>query len=64
LRAQNDDDENGPLRQQAISHYKAAEGASDTLPEAKAAAEQGLAKPYEPAKSAQQSPSGDDDSKQ
>lgn len=64
LRAHNDDDEaNGPLRQQAISHYKAAEGASDALPEAKAAAEQGLAKPYEPPKSAQtQSP--DDDSKQ
>ena len=63
LRAQNDDEENGTLRQQALSHYRAAQGASDTLPEAKAAAEQGLAKPYEAPKSAQQGPS-DDDSKQ
>lgn len=62
LRAQNDDEENGTLRQQAVSQYKAAEGASDTLPEAKAAAEQGLAKPYEAPKSAQQGQS-DDDSK-
>jgi len=60
LRAQNDDDENSPLRQQAISHYKAAEGASDTLPQAKAAAEQGLAKPYEAPKSAHEGQSGDD----
>jgi len=63
LRAQNDDEENGPLRQQAISHYKAAEGASDTLPAAKAAAEQGLEKPYEPPKSAHEGQS-DDNSKQ
>jgi hypothetical protein len=45
-----DDEENGPLRSQAISHYKAAVGASDDLPEAKAAAEQGLQKPYTPPK--------------
>jgi tetratricopeptide (TPR) repeat protein len=41
-----DDNENGPDRAQAIAHYKAAAGASDDLPEAKAAAEQGLQKPY------------------
>jgi tetratricopeptide (TPR) repeat protein len=41
-----DDNENGPDRAQAITHYKAAVGASDDLPEAKAAAEQGLQKPY------------------
>jgi hypothetical protein len=43
-----DDDEGGPLRAQAVQHYKAAAGASDSLPEAKAAAEQGLQKPYQP----------------
>ena len=43
-----DDEENGPLRAQAMDHYKAAVGASDTLPEAKAAAQQGLEKPYAP----------------
>ena len=42
-----DDHENGTSREQAIVHYKAAVGASDDLPEAKAAAEQGLQKPYE-----------------
>jgi hypothetical protein len=47
-----DDQENGPLRQQALAHYKAAEGASGTLPSAKAAAEKGLQKPYSPPKSA------------
>ena len=41
-----DDEDNGPDRQQAISHYKAALGASDDLPEAKAAAQQGLKQPY------------------
>ncbi len=35
-------------RDAAVAHYKAAAGASDTLPEAKAAAERGLQKPYEP----------------
>lgn len=43
-----DDDTGGPLRAQAVAHYKAAEGASDSLPTAKAAAEQGLQKPYQP----------------
>src|SRR5438874_5852037 len=43
-----DDDTGGPLRAQAVAHYKAAEGASDSLPTAKAAAEQGLQKPYAP----------------
>lgn len=42
-----DEEENGPLRAQAISHYKAAADASESLPQAKAAAEQGLAKPYQ-----------------
>jgi hypothetical protein len=43
-----DDEEGGPLRAQAVQHYKAAAGVSDSLPEAKAAAEQGLQKPYQP----------------
>jgi uncharacterized protein HemY len=43
-----DDEEGGPLRAQALEHYKAAAGASASLPEAKAAAEQGLQKPYTP----------------
>ncbi len=43
-----DDESGGPLRAQAVAHYKAAEGASESLPAAKAAAEQGLLKPYEP----------------
>jgi hypothetical protein len=47
-----DDEDNGPDRQQAIVHYRAALGASDDLPEAKAAAERGLKKPYAPPKQA------------
>lgn len=47
-----DDAEGGPLRAQAVAHYKAAEAAADSLPSAKAAAEQGLQKPYEPPESA------------
>jgi hypothetical protein len=47
-----DDENGGPLRAQAVAHYKAAEGASDSLPAAKAAAQQGLEKPYEPPASA------------
>src|ERR1700732_72203 len=43
-----DDETGGPLRAQAVAHYKAAEGASESLPAAKAAAEQGLQKAYEP----------------
>lgn len=35
-------------RDAAVQHYRAAMQASNTLPEAKAAAEQGLKKPYEP----------------
>jgi hypothetical protein len=58
-----DDEENGPLRSQAISHYKAAVGASDELPEAKAAAEQGLQKPYARPKQAGEAHSQEDDSK-
>jgi hypothetical protein len=54
-------EENGPLRSQAIAHYKAAVGASDELPEAKAAAEQGLQKPYTPPKQAGESQSQEDD---
>ena len=42
-----DNDENGPLRAQAVAHYKAAVDASDSLPEAKAAAERGLDKPFQ-----------------
>jgi hypothetical protein len=49
-----DDQQNGALRQQAMTHYKAAEGASGSLPAAKAAAEEGLQKPYSPPKSAEQ----------
>jgi hypothetical protein len=47
-----DNETGGPLRAQAVAHYKAAEGASDSLPAAKAAAEQGLEKPYAPPASA------------
>jgi tetratricopeptide (TPR) repeat protein len=47
-----DDQENGPDRGEAIRHYQAAVEASGSLPEAKAAAEQGIQKPYEPPKSA------------
>lgn len=49
-----DDAEGGPLRTQAVAHYKAAEGASTALPEAKAAAEEGLQKPYSPTNSAKE----------
>jgi len=58
-----DDQENGPDRAQAIEHYKAAVGASDDLPEAKAAAELGLQKPYQPPKNAQGERRQDDDDK-
>ncbi len=47
-----DEQENGPDRAEAVVHYKAAAEASAALPEAKAAAEQGIQKPYEPPKSA------------
>lgn len=42
-----DDNTNGPLRAQAIAHYKAAVTASDTLPEAKAAAQHGVDQPFQ-----------------
>ena len=58
-----DDEENGPKRLEAIAHYKAAVGASDELPEAKAAAEQGMQKPYAPPKQAGQAQSQEDDNK-
>jgi len=43
-----DEEVGGPLRAQAVVHYQAAVNASDSLPEAKAAAEQGLQKPFAP----------------
>ena len=43
-----DDEEGGALRTAALAHYKAAVDVSESLPEAKAAAEQGLQKPYSP----------------
>jgi hypothetical protein len=49
-----DEAEGGPLRAQAVAHYKAAVNASDTLPAAKAAAEKGLQKPYAPPQGAQE----------
>jgi len=58
-----DDDEGGPLRNSALQHYKAAVDASESLPEAKAAAEQGLQKPYEPPSHAQQDQHGNDQEK-
>ncbi len=48
-----DEQENGPERVEAVEHYKVAAGMSADLPEAKAAAEQGIQKPYEPPKNAQ-----------
>ena len=59
-----DGQENGPSRAQALVHYRAAVGASDDLPDAKAAAEQGLQKPYEPPKhAAEDSSQGGDENK-
>ncbi len=58
-----DDEEGGPLRNSALAHYKAAAEASESLPEAKAAAEQGLQKPYEPPNHAQQDQPGNDQEK-
>ena len=43
-----DDQESGPLRAEAMVQYQDAINASESLPEAKAAAEQGLQKPYGP----------------
>ncbi len=58
-----DDEEGGPLRNSALAHYKAAAEASESLPEAKAAAEQGLQRPYEPPNHAQQDQPGNDQEK-
>jgi hypothetical protein len=59
-----DDDEDGPKRAAAIEHYKAAVNASGSLPEAKAAAEEGLQKPYAPPNHAQQQQPHPEDEKQ
>jgi hypothetical protein len=58
-----DDAEGGPLRAEAIIHYQAAVNASESLPEAKAAAEQGLQKAYGPPGGAQPDPPKQDDDK-
>lgn len=42
-----DENENGPLRAEAVAHYRAAVSASDTLPQAKAAAQKGLDQPFQ-----------------
>jgi hypothetical protein len=43
-----DEQKGGPLRAEAVVHYRAAVNASESLPEAKAAAEQGLQTPFGP----------------
>ena len=58
-----DDREGGPLRAEAVVHYQEAVTASESLPEAKAAAEQGLQKPFEPPGGAQPDPPKQDDNK-
>jgi hypothetical protein len=58
-----DDQEGGPLRAEAVIHYQEAVNASESLPEAKAAAEQGLQKPFEPPGGAPPEPTKQDDSK-
>jgi len=58
-----DDEQGGPLRAQAVAHYKAAEAAAQSLPSAKAAAEQGLQKPYEPPESTTEKQQPKDDEK-
>jgi len=56
-----DEQENGPDRAAAVEHYKAAAAASDALPEAKAAAEEGLAKAYVPRSARNKDPQKNDD---
>jgi hypothetical protein len=57
-----DEQEGGSLRAEAIVHYQAAVNASTSLPEAKAAAEQGLQKAYARSTGARtESPKQDDD---
>ena len=58
-----DEDEAAPLRAQAVVHYQAAVNASEDLPEAKAAAEQGLQKAYGPASQAQPDPAQQNEGK-
>jgi tetratricopeptide (TPR) repeat protein len=58
-----DDQEGGPLRAEAVVHYQEAVNASEALPEAKAAAQQGLEKPFAQPKSAQPAPPSQDDQK-
>ena len=59
-----DDQVGGPLRAEAVVHYQEAVSASQSLPEAKAAAEQGLQKPFEPPGGPQPDPPKQDDNKQ
>jgi len=54
-----DRQENGPDRAAALEHYKAAAAASETLPEAKAAAEEGLTKAYVPRSARNKDPEKD-----
>jgi hypothetical protein len=58
-----DDEEGGPLRAEAVVHYQAAVNVSESLPEAKAAAEQGLQKAFEPPGQAQPDASKQNDDK-
>jgi tetratricopeptide (TPR) repeat protein len=58
-----DEQENGPDRAAAVEHYKAAAAASETLPEAKAAAEEGLAKAYVPRSARNKDPQNNNDDK-
>jgi hypothetical protein len=58
-----DEQEGGAFRAQAIVHYQAAVKASDSLPEAKAAAEQGMQKPFAPPGDAHPEPAKPDDPK-
>jgi hypothetical protein len=58
-----DEQEGGSLRAEAIVHYQAAVNVSASLPEAKAAAEQGLQKAYAPPSGARPEPPKQDDDK-
>jgi uncharacterized protein HemY len=58
-----DDAEGGPLRAQAVVHYQEAVDASESLPEAKAAAEQGLQTAYQPPSPAPPAPPPANDGK-
>lgn len=58
-----DDQKGGPSRAEAVTHYQEAVNASETLPEAKAAAQQGLEKPFGPPKEAQPDPPHEDGQK-